>query len=270
MRRVLFLLAAAAACGPNADQYPLVRPDATYPTEGTGGAPPGETNVIEHDPLEPWDETGAGPLTGIFAVQVRAKMHAIVDVEVRQLYRVRLLDRPGTTRVKIQLCRLVPPHLSGLAELDVPVATELLLRAKPTESEGPYLMQASLGLPAFVATLGAAGADEDGDGHPGVTLDAKTLTCGVPKQIYATVRTGATLHGKAQSKDLITGSANPLLDQTVLGVSDPCLSIAATLKITPLPGSTFTAKRTTPALDIDHNGNVTCGEIVAAAATLFP
>ncbi len=265
----LALAVALASCGPRADDYPLLRPEATYPSADPFQPPaPEDVNVIEHDPLEPWDETGAGPLTGIFAVEVVAKMKAIVDVEVRQLYRVRLLQRDAAIRVKMQLCRLTPPKVAGVAELIAPAALEALLRAKPIENEGKYLDGTAFTPPPFALDLGVASADDDKDGNPGVTLHAKVLMCDREESIYATLRTGATLHGTVAG-DAIHGGADPLLDQKVLGTSNPCLGAAASLTITAEPGSSFSAKRATAALDIDKNGNVTCGEIVAAAGTFF-
>ena len=262
---------ALAACGPRAEDYSFLRPEATVPTAAPSEAPTAQMNVIEHDALEPWDEAGAGPLTGIFAVQVLAKMKAIVAVEVRQLYRMRLVQHGSSLRMRMQLCRLTPPKVGSVAELTVPLALESLFRAKPHDNEGDYLTASgtTFAPPPFALDLGVASADDDHDGHPGVTLLAKTLVCEKQEQIFATVRTGATLHGEVKSSDLISGTADPVLDQKVLGTTSPCLAAAATLVITPEPGSTFLAKRTSVALDLDKNGNITCGEIVAAAPTLF-
>jgi hypothetical protein len=101
-------------------------------------------------------------------------------------------------------------------------------------------------------------------------LLAKTVLCERQEQIYAALRAGVTLVG-AVKNDAIAGEATPVLEQSVLGISAPCLSAAANLPIAAQPGSTFAAKRATAAapLDIDGNGNITCGEIVAASATLF-
>jgi hypothetical protein len=262
----------ASACGPRADDYPLLRADAVYPTGPIEDDELKPTNTIEHDPLEPWDESGAGPLTGIFAVQVIAKMKVVIDVEVRQLYRMRLLQQGGGMRVRMQLCRLVLPKVAGVAELTVPLVAELAMRKQASESEGAFLSTdgASFTPPAFAVQLGKSSADDDGDGKPGITLLAKTVLCERQEQIYAALRAGVTLVG-AVKNDAIAGEATPVLEQSVLGISAPCLSAAANLPIAAQPGSTFAAKRATAAapLDIDGNGNITCGEIVAASATLF-
>lgn len=295
-RRALFAAGTAAlacACGPSAGDYPFLRPDAGYPDAAGAEAAPDAGNVIENEPLEDWDEIGAGPLTGIFAVEVVARMKVVVEVEVRQLHRMRLLSRGETVRVRAQLCRLAPPALEGIAEITVPIAAEMLLRSKAFESEGPYLSQsdpigATFSPPPFLALLGASLADpsegplptpedlsgafdEDRDGHPGVTLLAKTLLCEKEEELYAALRTGAGLTATIDGFDELAGAAEPRLEQSVLGYSEPCMAAAAGLAIEPLGGSTFTARRVAPAgpLDLDANGNVTCGEIVAARDTLF-
>ena len=74
-----------------------------------------------------------------------------------------------------------------------------------------------------------------------------------------------------QTQDVITGLAQIHLDESVLGYSDPCLSVALrTISIKVEPDSPFRAQRVGPAQDVDQNGNVSCAEIVIDAASIFP
>jgi hypothetical protein len=290
--RIPLLLVLAIGCGPDADRYPLLRPEATEPDPAAlADEDDGPTNFIEDDPLEDWDETDAGPLTGIFAVEVVAKAEVIIELEFRQLLRMRLLQRGRTVRVKSQLCRLLLPTIEGVAELTIPLAVERLLRDKAHESEGEYLsasapIGATFTPSPFRSLVGAAladpvadplptaadptaAADEDGDGNPGVSLSARTLLCDGREQAYVALRTSATLTGVVESARAMAGTLDVTLEQSVLGISAPCMAAAAELEVKVLPGSTFRAVRVGPEHDVDHNGNVTCGEVVAHAPTLF-
>jgi hypothetical protein len=73
-----------------------------------------------------------------------------------------------------------------------------------------------------------------------------------------------------QTPDLITGYAQIHLDESVIGYSDPCLAVASTISIKVEPDSPFRAQRVGPAQDVDHNGNVSCPEIVINAPSIFP
>jgi hypothetical protein len=289
---------AGSGCGPSEDDYPLTRPNAGPPDPSAleEEAPPddGPTNVIEDDPLEDWDTEGAGPLSGIFAMELITPATVIVELELRQLYRLRLLERDGELRVKAQTCRLALPSVEGVAELTIPIDLELLIRSKVQDEVGmfldaedpsdpvgatftPYdlfaLLGAALDNPALdplptAAALETA-VDDDGDGSPGITLLADVLFCDQREEVYAALRTGTSLVGTVDSLDAITGSAAPTLEQSVLGFSNDCLAAASDLPIEILEGSSFRAVRVSDALDINENGNVTCGEIVEAAPDLF-
>jgi hypothetical protein len=178
-----------------------------------------------------------------------------------------------------------------VAELQIPLVLEKLIRTKDAESEGPYLsasepLGATLTPPETLVLIGAelaspasdplptaaspaAAIDEDGDGHLGVTLHASTVLCDDKESAYVALRVGVSIGGKVETLDRISGSVTPMLDQSVLGFSDPCMAAAADLPIDILVGSRFVALRTSDALDLNDNGNVTCGEIVAAAPALF-
>jgi hypothetical protein len=287
----LVLAAVLAGCGPDIDEYALLRPDAGYPDAAILDQDPGATNWIEDDPLEDWDTTAAGPLSGIYAVEVIVSLEAIVAVQARQLARWRLLQHGTKLRIRSQLCRLGMPSVPGVAEISVPLALEKVLRAKVVDTEGEYLSSAEpagaeLTAPEMLTILGASlvepGADplptaddpenaldEDADGHPGVTLAVEALTCGRTEWIYGAVRSSARLAGKVESEERLLGDAEPRLEQSVLGMSDDCLAAATELPIEILPGSTFLAVRVGLDRDVNHNGNVTCGELVVAAPELF-
>lgn len=250
---------------------------------------PERRNVIEDDALEAWDESGAGPLTGIYAVELIAQAKVIVDLEYRTLYRWRLLQQGQELRFKSQTCRLGLPVVTGVADLDVPIALELVMRSKADELTGPFLSDADpprLELPELSMLLGATlddpardplptadqtakTLDEDMDGELGVTLHASTLVCAERESAYVALRTAGAFVGTVESADVIVGGTDPKLDVSFLGFSDPCLSLAADLKIEVLPDAVFRAVRVGLELDINANGNVTCGEIVAAAPAMF-
>lgn len=286
----LLALATIASCGPNADDYPYLRPDAGYPD----GLPPedaGPSNIIEDDPLEDWDTTGAGPLSGIFAVELTIKANVIVEVESRQLARFRLLQRGREVRMRTQTCRLALPSVAGVVDLTIPLALEMLLRSKAEEHLGDYLsaddpVGARFEPPDLFSLIGAelddprndplptqanplSALDEDDDGHPGVTVYADTLLCAQQESVFVALRTVGTMSGTVHSADSFDGTLEPVLEQSVLGYSHDCMATAAALDIEILPGSSFRAVRLGDSFDIDENGNITCGEIVEAAAELF-
>jgi hypothetical protein len=295
-RRAVCLVAlAAAACGPDKGAYEPLRLERCEPTCDPidAGVDAGENGEgVESVPLEDWDLEGAGPLTGIFAVEVIVKANVVVPIESRQLYRMRLLQRGQVVRQRASICRLLLPSITGLAEITVPPALERVMASRSAESEGAFLSSdAPIGatytptmdpivLGAVLADpakdplptkddLGAA-ADDDRDGHPGVTLEATTLTCDDRvEQLYAALRTSAALAGLVEDIDTIVGVVTPTLDQSVLGQSHSCLAPAAGLVIEIIEGSTFRGRRVGDAEDLDENGNVSCDELILAAPALF-
>lgn len=286
-------------CGPHAEDIPFVRTERSF--EDVSDADVDDTTsltdiTIADVPLEDWDTSGAGPLTGIFAVEavVRANVGnelVAIPVESRQLYRVRMLQYGQTVRHRTTLCRFVLPSVEGLAELEVPAALELVMQQKTDERETVALTSAEpvgatyapgLGLIMLGADLtdpfndplptseDPEGAiDEDEDGQPGVTMLASTLTCDRQEELYVAIRTGAELIGTVEDIDTIVGDVEPVLDQSVLGYSHDCMAAAARLPITVAEGSTFIAHRVGDNEDLDGNGNVSCQEIAIGAVELF-
>jgi hypothetical protein len=242
-------------------------------------------------PLEDWDTAGAGPLSGIFAVEVVIQASAVIPVEARLVMRLRLLQRGRELRQKTAFCRLRLPSIEGVAQLIVPPELEAVMAAKSQEATGDYLsVDEAVGAdylpPEATVLLGAeladpeadplpseadpaAASDEDGDGSPGVTILVDTLVCDQPESLYIAFRSRLAVSGRVVSVDLMEGEVSPTLELSVLGMSDPCLEAAARLPIEVVPGSTFRAVRVGDAQDTDANGNVDCAEMSAAAADLF-
>ncbi len=304
MRRVasyLLVLAAGCcvSCGPSADDAPFLRsspdPDVYEDADADARIAGDAANRDVPDaPLEEWDTSEAGELSGIFAVEVVVRVNVVIDVETRQLFRLRILQdgQDGRTlRQQTTLCRLLLPSVEGLAEITIPPALENLIQTKADDRTGRFLSSADpVGArytpdPAFFL-IGAelespetdpmpdqddlTGAlDEDGDGQPGVTLVASAIVCDEPAELYAALRTRAGLSGTVTDLNTIEGEVDPVLDQSVLGFSDPCIAVAADLPIEVDDGNTFLARRVGNEEDLDGNGNVSCTEIVRAAPTLF-
>lgn len=282
-RAFLFLL---AACGPSGDAG-FARADHCPCGDAAAAGP--DPSSIPNEPLEDWDTTNAGPLTGIFAVEAAIKARAGVEVEIRQLLRLRIVQQGTRIHQKTTLCALRLPDVPGSATLTIPAALQALIQKKGTEDQGEYLSTGSVIQylpPPFLVVVGAklaspatdtlptmqdlsAQLDEDMDGHPGVTIGASVLTCTKPELLYVALRTSGRLTGTVPSNDRIVGKVDVKLSQSILGYSDECLSVAAMLRIDVEPGSPFEAKRTQDADDIDRNGNVSCPEIVLRAPDTF-
>ena len=88
---------------------------------------------------------------------------------------------------------------------------------------------------------------------------------GLNAAIRATVGMSATI----EDLDRLEGAVTPTLDQSILGISDRCLTAASTIQIEILEGSRFTAIRVGDAEDLDDNGNVSCPELTWYAPRLF-
>jgi hypothetical protein len=295
MRRVVALVsifasafALAGACGPKADDVPELRSDHCPVTGCKDASGYGDAEItIPNEPLEPWDTSGADPISGIYAVEARISARVGLVIETRELFRLRLLVHGTHVKQTTTLCALKLPDVQGVATLIVPPKLQALLWTKPIDAEGEFLdsSQSIYQPPESLVVIGAkladpandplptiqdpsTAADEDNDGNPGVTLGAKLVTCPDVEDLYLALRTGATLTGKV-SGNVIQGSADVKLDYSVVGISDPCLQTATTINITVLPGSKFTAKPVGAAEDIDKNGNVSCAEMAIQAADLF-
>jgi hypothetical protein len=286
----------AAACGPRAGDYPFLRTERCGPgcDAGVDAAAPADAGPPEvpPEPLEDWDTTGAGPLTGIWALEISVPARiAAIDVETRQLYRLRVLQRGADVRVRVQPCRIALPSIEGVADLRFGEGALRVIRTKVVDHEGAFLSAADpigavLAMPPVAVVVGAELAnpdtdplptdempglarDEDGDGHPGVTLEANALVCRAPQEAYVALRATVALTGTVTSPDAFDGDVVPSLDQSVLEVSHPCLSVARDLVVEVRPGSGFRARRVGAPEDLDANGNVSCPEISWASAGLF-
>jgi hypothetical protein len=297
VRRALFGIAALAlACGPDASNVVFLREAGDHcPVGGCkpdAGAIDAGPVVIPNEPLENWDTTDAGPLSGIFAVETTISARVVVPVVLHQLLRLRIVQRGTRIHEKTTLCAFKLPVVDNVATLQIPPKLQDLLASKATEVDGDFLSNANVVGAAYVPTpfLSLAGAklsneandplptqtdpstaiDEDQDGNPGVTLLAKVLTCTDTEQLYVALRTTGALSGTVQTPDVITGKVDVHLDQSIVGWSNDCLATAAKIQILIVPGSPFRAQRVGNAEDIDHNGNVSCPELVANAPNIFP
>ena len=297
-RAALLVSLALVSCGPSADSYAILHEghccdagprDANRPRD-VGHMDVGPPDVPP-EPLEPWDTTGAGPLTGIFSLEVTVLANVVVDLETRQLYRMRLLQNGTHVQARIQACVIDLATINGVASLTFTQAAEDAIRSHILDFDGDFLSSAnpvgaSFTPPRAVVVIGASLAsqasdplptmmdpalaiDEDHDGHPGVSIDATAVVCRTPQQAYAAFRATVLLSGTIDDVDVFGGMTDPTVDQSVLGYSDPCLSIANSLHVTVRPGSTFHAHRVGDTEDLDHNGNVSCPEIAWAGARLF-
>lgn len=290
VRWSLFAVVAMGACGPRASDVPYVR-DNHCPVGGCVDGGPSSTGpvTIPDEPLEDWDTAGAGPLTGIFVVEATIDARVVVPVQLRQLLRLRMVQRGNRIRQKTTLCAFKLPAVENVATLEIPPALQSVIQQKATEVEGEILVpgeQLRYVPPPFLVVVGAklanpatdrlptkddpTGAlDEDGDDHPGVTLNARVLTCTTTQSLYVALRTTGALSGTVATPNLITGKVDVRLVQSIIGWSDECLAVAATLNVQVLPGSPFRAQRTTPADDLDDNGNVSCPELALRAPAVF-
>lgn len=295
MKRALLLSALLLLdCGPK-DEVRVLRDDhcpvggcKDASTVGDGGPV-----VIPPEPLEPWDETGQGLLSGIFAVETTINARVGIPVETRQLFRLRILQKGKSLQQKTTLCAFKLPKVEGLATLIIPPELQALMATKHVESSGEFLTSETLigagyTPPPSLLVVGAnlkdpvkdklptkdnltTAFDEDQDGNPGVTLLASVVTCGEDKleKLFVALRTGVKLTGKVITPDHIEGKAEVDLDQSVIGFSDDCLTSAAQINILVEPGSPFRAVRVGKAEDVDDNGNVSCPEIGVNAGKLF-
>jgi hypothetical protein len=295
VRRFILSPVLLIACGPSTSDTPYLRED--------GGCLPGYgctdgSFVVDAGPitipdagLEPWDADSSGVLSGIFAVEATVTARAGVEVTSKQLYRLRIAQDGTHVHQKTTLCALSLPSIPNVVTLNVPPALQTLIENTSTENDGDFLsndqvLEAKYSPPPFLEVFGAtlanpatdplpngeggAAPDDDGDGNPGVTLLAQTITCTSPQELYVALRVAGVLQGIVQTPDLITGYAQIHLDESVIGFSDPCLSVATTISINVEPNSPFRAQRVGDAQDVDHNGNVSCPEIVINAPNIFP
>lgn len=124
------------------------------------------------------------------------------------------------------------------------------------------------------ATGTGCACDQESDGQPGATLIARNVPAIELDEVYVTLRTTFSLHGKVWSADLVKGKveatldtgvlACKLLDGTMCGPNN--LRTVRTLNpvVTPQPTnpSTFRAVRVA--------AGMTCADIVANQSKIFP
>jgi hypothetical protein len=287
-------LAIVVCCGPSASNVTVLRED-HCPVGGCVDASVFDAGpiVIPPEPLENWDTTNEGPLSGIFAVEVTIDARVVVPVRLKQLLRLRIVQQGTTIHEKTTLCAFKLPVVQNVATLEIPPLLQQVIASKSTEDQGSYLSSAAVVSaaytpPPFLVLVGANlrnpatdplptmsdltnATDDDHDGNPGVTLLATVLTCTAQQNLYVALRVNGVLTGTVLTPDVITGKVNIGFDESVLGYSDPCLSTASQIHTAINPGgSPFRAERTTSADDVDGNGNVSCPELVAHVLDLFP
>ena len=282
---------AAAACGPDAaNDKPLRSTHACLPgacleaaAPPTGDSGPGNTA------LEPWPDESAGPRSGIYAaLAVVGATVSIEKVTLKLLFRLRILTTGTITKQSTTLCAFKLPSVPGVATLVIPPLLQNVIQENSdVVAQGDYL--SSMGdykPPPFLLVLGAklknpatdmlptmadlSGEwDEDHDGHPGVTVDATVALCSASQELYVALRTGGTLSGKVTGTDTIDGTMNLFEEESVLGYSNMCLSIASSITPKLTPNSPFHAQRLADEAELHTSGNVTCSDIVAKAPALF-
>lgn len=120
--------------------------------------------------------------------------------------------------------------------------------------------------------------DEDGDGHPGVSLQVTTDPVDIIRgQAYTTWRTNPHMHGQAWSSTLIQGDLSPTMEYDVVGsgadlqgipMDEPTVKRNIPRFLIPIAGSTYKMVRVDGAhgstdLDADGDSVVTCAELMA-------
>ncbi|MFB6264492.1 MAG: hypothetical protein ABEL76_12850 [Bradymonadaceae bacterium] len=202
-----------------------------------------------------------------------------------------MLQRGKTVRQHVTLCRFLLPSVEGVAELSIPDKLRRVIQRKPIDTRGeflsaadpvgatfdpatePLVVGANLDDPAEDDLPSSKNAetviDEDDDGNPGVTITADAATCESTEELYAALRTVTPFSGEVKSRDRIEGGLQPTLDQSILGISADCLSIAKNLEIKIVEGSSFVAKRVGPSEDTSGDGFHSCREITEAAPEMF-
>ncbi len=116
--------------------------------------------------------------------------------------------------------------------------------------------------------------DQEGDGHPGGTLRVKNAPVFSDlNEVYVVLRTQVSLKGQVFSSDLVAGTVEAALEQSILGCqrgTNPCGAgdlravVAINPQITQQPDtpSTFVGKRVNAATD--------CAALLSMRARLFP
>lgn len=251
-------------------------------TAGTGG----DGNTATGAPFD---------LTGTFAVEAVIKGEAIIPIDSIQYFLVTFVQNGTELDVTTRTCDIQLPSVPDAAEVFIPAKLRAVMREEVHQSKGNYLSAALAGAkyapPEQVVVLGADLAnpstdplptendltnelDQDGDGDPGVTLEARVAICSGMQELYIALRTIVTLDGTVEDSNTITGEMQADLEQSVLGMSDSCLNAAMTLQVEVLPGSTFRALRIDGAnesanLDTNTDGAVDCDELNSGLDAVF-
>ncbi len=132
-------------------------------------------------------------------------------------------------------------------------------------------------LPAPACAMASGSAcvcDQEGDGQPGGTLRVKNAPVFSDlNEVYVVLRTAVSLKGQVFSSDLVAGTVEATLEQSILGCqrgTNPCSAgdlsavVAINPQITQQPdsASTFVGKRVDAATD--------CAALLSMRARLFP
>lgn len=256
-----------------------------------GGAPTGGTGGGGGMP-----PTGDINLTGTWATETVVTSSVMGFMLESRQYFLSEIEQNGTNvRYSTRICEYELPSVPNVATIIIPQALQTLIQSKVVTSEGPFLSGLTFGSTLTpdpqVVVLGANLAnpatdpmptmadltnavDEDGDSNPGVTIDADVLICLGIQQLYVALRTEAALTGTVDNNDIITGVANANIEQSVLGLSDPCLNLSSQVMIDVVPGSPFRQVRvdgTTggPNFDTNSDGSVDCAELNANRGNIF-
>jgi hypothetical protein len=291
------LLVLAAACGPSASNDASERSShACLPglcLEASAPPTTGDAGFV-NEPLEPWPDESAGPLSGVYSMLgvVNATV-ASIPVSLQLLFRLRILQTFNTTTVKQSntLCALKLPSVKGVATLTIgPLLQGIIQQESDIVSEGTFLSTEGTtqkyNPPPFLVVLGAklkhpttdplptmmnltGEWDEDHDGHPGVTVGASVFTCTTTQELYVAIRTMGTLSGTFKRTDAIDGTMAVTESESVLGYSNSCLSAAAGIDPMLSPTTPFHAQRLADETELDTTGNVSCSDIVAKAPALY-
>lgn len=293
----LSLLALGGACGPSAggDSYERTSHACLPGACLEAAAPPASVDSgLGNLPLEPWPDTNAGPLSGVYSMLgVVTATVAGLPVSLQLLFRLRILQTFDTSSAQQSntLCALKLPSVTGVATLVVPPLLEgIIQQASDVVSTGDFLpltgSTRSYTPPPFLLVLGAKLAnpktdplptamdltdqwDEDHDGNPGVTVDATVFLCTAAQQLYVAIRTQGTLTGTFTPAGNIDGTMAVTESESVLGYSNMCLMAAAELDPRLSPTTSFHANRLADESQLHQNGNVTCDDIIAQAPKLY-
>jgi hypothetical protein len=125
--------------------------------------------------------------------------------------------------------------------------------------------------------------DEDGDGHPGVSLQVTTDPVDTIRgRAYTTWRTNPHMHGIAWSSTLIQGDLSPMMEYDVVGsgadlqgipMDEPTVKRNIPRFVIPAEGSTYRMVRVdglhgSTDLDADGDGAVSCAELMEGIEVL--